>query len=624
MNKILLFMNHLLFVFLFIFFAKPVFPQTDFWKQALGPSGGIIQTIAVAPNGAIFAGTDGNSVFRSTDNGESWNKTPGQRTVYMQRENVSSIKIDGAGNIYAIIDNQIQRSTDNGDHWTVPNPDYPWNQVSMIWLSDSGTVFAWVNLERDTLGGLYYSKNNGDNWKQIRSTMGQDVHGLSLVNKKGYVYYWVKGGVERSTDLGGSWKHITESPKIDLLTDNDLYSRLNNGSVSVSSDDGDSWKPSKNMLPVLGKLFYDKGLIFSLGGKFLRSTDSTFSFKKVKLEYTGLTVTDMAANTKDELFIATYIGVFKSTDRGVTWQRKNSGLSDFTGSNIFSLKNGQLLASLHPPTDEGSAWWEPGLYRSRDDGESWSMVDSGKGKSPRILCKDRKGYLYANTRSGFARSEDNGKTWKIFKQPPADIARVDVSPNGKIFVTTRAVPGNPISSTYRSDGLDSKWTKTPFPLGWKSMAFTHISSVLVSGVGVHLSTNNGAAWEKTLDRNNADITGKNMGPIFIAENGNIILSSHKAPNLCELYESTDNGTSWKLWNTIPADTIGIPVTDNAHQIYIGTSNGVFRYDRPTNAWVEMNSGLSDLRVIDLTITPNGFLVAGTMGGGIFRSVNKVE
>ncbi len=45
--------------------------QTNFWEQTNGPFGGTIGSLAINANGDAFAGAFGG-VFRSTDNGDSW------------------------------------------------------------------------------------------------------------------------------------------------------------------------------------------------------------------------------------------------------------------------------------------------------------------------------------------------------------------------------------------------------------------------------------------------------------------------------------------------------------------------------------------------------------------------
>ena len=46
--------------------------QSDFWQPTNGPNGGIAETVTVNSDGHLFAGIAGSGVFRSMDNGETW------------------------------------------------------------------------------------------------------------------------------------------------------------------------------------------------------------------------------------------------------------------------------------------------------------------------------------------------------------------------------------------------------------------------------------------------------------------------------------------------------------------------------------------------------------------------
>ena len=51
--------------------AQTAFAQ-DFWEQTSGPGGGTVWSLAINSTGHIFAGTEFDGAFRSTDNGDTW------------------------------------------------------------------------------------------------------------------------------------------------------------------------------------------------------------------------------------------------------------------------------------------------------------------------------------------------------------------------------------------------------------------------------------------------------------------------------------------------------------------------------------------------------------------------
>jgi photosystem II stability/assembly factor-like uncharacterized protein len=75
------------------------------------------QTNVIAIDGSnIFAGTEKNGVFRSTDNGNSWISVNYGLTNY----NIRALAICGSTIFAATYDCGIFQSTDNGDSW-IPN-----------------------------------------------------------------------------------------------------------------------------------------------------------------------------------------------------------------------------------------------------------------------------------------------------------------------------------------------------------------------------------------------------------------------------------------------------------------------------------------------------------------------
>src|SRR5665647_1043843 len=115
-------------------------------------------TIAISPNGYMFAGTWHDGIYRSEDNGATWNQITTMGPI-------DHLLVNSAGYIFASTHrNGIYRSTDNGDNWTaINNGIIPFSDgifINCISVNDSGKIF----LGSSTC--IYYSTNDGNNWVQ--------------------------------------------------------------------------------------------------------------------------------------------------------------------------------------------------------------------------------------------------------------------------------------------------------------------------------------------------------------------------------------------------------------------------------------------------------------------------
>src|SRR5687767_12061808 len=71
-------------------------PIGAFWVGTNGPQGGDGIALATSPNGHVFVGTQGGGVFRSMDDGESWEAVNNGLTA----TNVRALAINSGGDIF--------------------------------------------------------------------------------------------------------------------------------------------------------------------------------------------------------------------------------------------------------------------------------------------------------------------------------------------------------------------------------------------------------------------------------------------------------------------------------------------------------------------------------------------
>ena len=140
------------------------FSQTDIWREYTPTSPSHIATNSA---GHIFVGYQGHYTLTS--------ESP------------------GAG---------VFRSTDNGDSWQVLNSGLTSTNIVGLHCTRNGTLFAGTHLDR-----VFRSTNNGSTWAQVPVTAR-----LAYFTSRGDTVFGSDGfwcrGVFRSTDNGATWTQM--------------------------------------------------------------------------------------------------------------------------------------------------------------------------------------------------------------------------------------------------------------------------------------------------------------------------------------------------------------------------------------------------------------------------------
>ncbi|MEW5705872.1 MAG: Ig-like domain-containing protein [Actinomycetota bacterium] len=268
-----------------------------------GPTDTIVNAVAISPNYAldktIFAGTNGNGIYKSTNGGQSWSQS-GLNGYY----------------IFAL----------------VISPNY----------SSDRTLFA------GTYGGVYKSTDGGTSWSRCNLS-GVDVSSLAISPNYASdqaIFAGTYGqGVYKSDDSGTSWIQsgltgayvnvLAISPS--YISDQTIFAGTNGGGVYKSSDGGASWSQTNNGLTdlnvaslVVTPNYVSSNTVFADGFK---STDGGQNWNQAGPAGTEVFSLAISPNYAQDstVFAGTYSqGVYKSTDGGTSWSQMNSGLTNTT------------------------------------------------------------------------------------------------------------------------------------------------------------------------------------------------------------------------------------------------------------------------------------------------------
>lgn len=257
---------------------------------------------------------------------------------------------------------------------------------------------------------------------------------------------------------------------------------------------------------------------------------------------------------------ATGLGVYKSTDGGLTFTASNSGFGNFGNLTINKL----MVNPLNPNTIVAAT--SGGVYFSYNKGNNWTL------KSSNINMKDIQykpgdtNTLYACSGGAFLRTNNAGNTWQNNSTGFSGIRNrlaigVTAAAPNIVYVVASESSDNTLEGFYKSTNSGVNFTKsttTPNILGgdlnggtrgqgWYDLAIetspTDTNYVLVGGINLFRTTDGGTSWNCVAHwwgaggtkYVHADIHVLNRHPltqeIFIGSDGGIDFTS-------------DNGTSY--------------------------------------------------------------------------------
>ena len=394
----------------------------------------------------------------------------------------------------------------------------------------------------------------------------------------------------------------------------------------------------------------------------LRSTDEGKCWYPVN---TGLSNLDVRTFTftPTTLFAGTADGIFRSTDEGLNWVSANSGLNtfDIRALTVLELDGGTHLyagiygGGVYRSTDNGENWnfIYPGLHsfevvaiavtytdifvgaedygidRSTDNGTTWFPVNSGLTNFDVRSITLSGTNIFAGTAGGVFRSSNNGTTWIPVN---AGLTNLDIRTLIAKGTDLFALAGNYIS---RSTDNGTNWAGVYYPTWIYSLEDITVAGsdlLVVTNYGIVRSIDNGTNWTWV----NFNFNLFPPQEVFLSDitviNNNLFASLTNGVTV----RSTDNGLNWIEVNSgLPG---GIVTAFAGLDTYIfagiydwffytpineGTGYGVFRSTDNGLNWIEVNAGLTNLKVCALYVSDND-LFAGTDGDGVFLSTDYGE
>ncbi len=233
----------------------------------------------------IFAGTNLEGVYKSTNNGDSWTQTA-LNNRHVRAFGINGSNIFAGGHSYG-----VYRSFDYGTSWTYLTPLNNQQVEALLAIGTNIIAGVWGN-------GIYLSTNNGDNWTQTSVNSGT----LALTISGSNIFAGTReNGVLLSTNNGNNWTQTalnTGYVNAIGIYGNDIFAATTGG-IYLSTNDGASWTLTSNMGSIVGLAKYSSYLFAASGG----------------------------------------FGVYVSSDNGANWIQRNEGLGNWNVLDILILND---------------------------------------------------------------------------------------------------------------------------------------------------------------------------------------------------------------------------------------------------------------------------------------------
>jgi photosystem II stability/assembly factor-like uncharacterized protein len=584
--------KHVLPALIVLLLAAPLASQVHStpgeWRR-LGPDGGEIFDLVVAPANPRVVYVLAGTVYRSLNGGATW-------ASMSEQPYLGQPTVDAANPflVYAT-DGDIFRSLDGGVTWKRMEYPGPGSGVRQVVAHPriANTVFAV------TTGGLFRSADAGLHWKAVQGGLPEDLSGILLVidpvsprrmylvmqdnNSSGKVLF-------RSLDGGFSWQPIDDS--------------FTPEGFAITAFSTDPRSP-RTLYAAVGDVVY-------------KSTDGGAAWKATGAGLEGYILTLLIPRGRPgSVYAGTDKGLFLSLDGGATWVRQPLGLSP-PGVVYFLAASGQALLAAVEGTGQRF-----GVYRSRDGGRSWDFSSRGLFLT-NVTDVDfgAPGTVWCVADYNLFRSADDGLTWRRIQPDPLRShvpVQVAVNPTDRSNVFVLGSDG----AFWRSGDAGATWEAAgnaglkvyDLAVDPQTPSTLYAAGGAAGAGGIKKSTDRGDTW--TLLSAQPALYYE----IHIAPSSPSTLYAVAAVGTFKwlLVRSTDAGATWTRMDFEGKGTLepSLAVDPLAAATVYTTDRGyIYRSTDGGNTWSQIGKTLDGSSVYPLAVSGTGRLYAGSWGGTV--------
>ncbi|MGX1159918.1 hypothetical protein FBY31_1721 [Arthrobacter sp. SLBN-100] len=615
---------------------------------------GRVSSVAVDPaNPAhVLVGAAQGGVWESFNRGISW----APRTDYKATLTVGAVVFDptdsrtvycgtGEGNFYSWLGAGILRSTDGGSTWstlcTAPFVGQGFYEL-VIDRADRRHLLA------GTTHGLYVSADGGVTWTRRRTIRTWSISMAPAGGAAAEILGACRDGLHQSTDGGTGWNAIAlpsapgtfdrlevaiapSNPDVAYAwgaagTSAYLWRRANGTWTAVGTPPGvrvnQAWydwflavSPDRDNQIYCGAIEVHRGDLAGTVWTWRNLSNKGATGQSIHPDQHAIAFEPSAPDT---IYIGNDGGLFRSADRGITWQHCNNGLviSEFE---YLGQDHGSSRWLVGGTQDNGTQRWTgPSTMEHVADGDGG---DCGVNRTnPNTVF-----HTYYNMTPQRSTTRGSFGTWTdIFPPVPTGEGSLFYPPFETSSTTgdTIAMGGD---SLYISRNNGTAWTRLAFPSTARS------SALYIPGPDdVYVGTTNGGVFHShwggtswgTLTALASPRANAYISDLHVRPGGNRIWATSTTLNGGRVFRSDDAGATWTdLSAGLPPLPINAIEVDpgNTNRIWVAADVGVSQSLNAGASWADFSNALPNSMIGDLMFHPHArVLRAGTRNRGIWE------
>ncbi|MEO0984424.1 MAG: hypothetical protein AAFY20_02640 [Cyanobacteria bacterium J06639_14] len=489
--------------------------------------------------------------------------------------------------LFVIARGNLLKSQDGGSTWERPFIGLA-NQHNFSGLAIASESTVFLASEGD---GIYKSENNGNRWIPVNEGLESLKIHLLCASRTSPLLVLARDAGNRLylTHNGGKqWNRALQNREINAIEcaqdSNALFVTDQSGVFLASTDEGRSWTE--------GFHFRDAGKITA--------------------------IESVVKNDATLIFVGTEAGeIFESLDQGKSFAKVQGQISDDYIWDIKAIADNQSPLSLFVST------WHQGLFRSDNQGKSWTEYSRGLTKTGQadedqrshfkeIAISDsfqEDGILFLAGFDGLFKTSNEGKRWhQLNTLSPRSITTLSISPNYRQDATIAV--GSYKEEAYISQDNGVNWT----------LINSGLSKVLFNRYGDHtielhkprfyniefspnyaadqtvfamlnyyffVSQNAGRTWQEISVEERKGYSGRGrymaISPNFATDQTLYLVKRYGGLT----YQSTDGGRNFSILGAIDQKISSLAISPNYaidKTLYAASANGLYKTTDGGQTW----------------------------------------